>query len=496
MGLFQRIADYFTSTDWSELEIPVGETDDEAFAKTDGPTKPVGTGGQSYYGGYLSTNERNPEMQGAAKWRFFEDAKRNVESVGLGLRIFLVLGGTPDWHIKPWKKRGADEPTPEDKERAEWLEDSLNAMATPWKTCVMVGLLSSWDGFSLQGWWLKHDNMGRLAPADVAWREPQTIERYEVDEDGTITAVFMRSPQTQQEIRMPRDRLVWHRDLPITGSPEGIGILRHLAESVKRLKKLEQMLAKGFEKDVNQTPILYGPVSERLAAINTVEGDKVYTKADFDKEFEGVVKFADAAVRKGSAIVLDSKPYEDAEGKLTNVPKWKADVLTATMASADALSAEIRRVSWNVLAMAGLEFLLLGADGAGSLAMSIAKMQNALRVISMALNMFAETIRRDFFREVWRWNGWDPDTAPSATWDGLELKDVASVVQSLSALLTAAGVEAGRADHIVDEVLEHLGLSPLKDRDDDDMVLRREEAMEMAGLGPKKDDEDEDDEED
>ena len=60
---------------------------------------------------------------------------------------------------------------------------------------------------------------------------------------------------------------------------------------------------------------------------------------------------------------------------------------------------------------------------------------------------------------------------------------------------TKAGIEPGRADHLIDEILAHFGLSPLKAYDDADLVLRREDeraaAADAAGLG-EDDPEDED----
>lgn len=498
MSFLTRIADFFYAPA-DEPPAPEVASDPVEVEKAASPTKPVGASGQSYYGGYLSTNERNPEMVGAAKWKNFEDAKRNVAAIGLGMRVYLTLAGTPDWTIEPYKPDDATEPTPEDKEWAKWFEDSLHKMDTPWKTATQIAMLAAWDGFNMQTWHLRRDALGRFALADLFWLECPTIERWLTDERGKVTGVVQRSAQTMQEVEVPRDRIAWNRDLPLTGSPEGLGILRQLAESVRQLKLIEQALGKGFEKDANQTPVFYGPISERRAMIGKVDEvtGVVYTQADFDREFQGVIEYASAAKRRGAAVVLDSRPYvNEVDGTLSNVPKWRFEVVKASMESADAQAAEIKRLTWIALAMASLEFLLMGSDGVGSLAMSASKMENARRGITNALNAWAETFRREVIQPVWKWNGRDPDTAPTPTFEALELADMAAIVQSIAALATAAGIEPARMDPIVDRVLAVQGLPPLLAHDDAGLVLRREEARKEAAALHGLDEPEPDDEED
>lgn len=471
--------------------------------KAGSPTKPVGVSGQVWYGGYHQSNERNPEMMGAAKWAFFEDAKRNVGAIGLGMRVYLTLAGTPDWNIEPWKPDDADEPTAEDVEKAKWFEASLHKMDTPWKTVTQIALLAAWEGFNMQAWHVRRDALGRLALADLFWLEGHTIEKWLTDERGKITGIVQRSPQSGEEVPVPREQIALNQDIPLSGSPERIGILRQLAETIRQLKITEKALGKGFEKDANQTPVIFGPIAERKGMIGQFDQglNRIYTQADFDAEFRGAVEYATADKRKGAVVVLDSSPYKNDDGAtLSNVPRWRFEVVKATMESAAAQSVELKRLTWIALAFVNLDFLMLGSDGVGSLAMASSKMEGFRRSLMQALNSWAQVLRRDVIQPVWKRNGWDPDTAPTPTFEALELEDIAGMVQSLAALLTAGGVEPGRIDHIIDRILGVKGLPPLKDRDDADMVIRREEAAEAAGLkrrtGEDEEDEDLDEEED
>lgn len=478
MGLRSYLASILTL---DSPPVPVEAQPVEKAAPS--PFQPAGTGGQAYFGGYLQSNEKHPDMAGAARWRNFDDWKRNVTAVGLGLRTSLTLAGLPDWTVEPYKADAA-KPTAEDIERARFATRQLHNLRTPWKSVVQVASLAQWDGYALQVWTAKRLADGRIGLLDVEHRPPHTVERWQVDEaTGVIEGVVQRSPQTQAEIPIPRSRLAWSRDLPITDSPEGVGILRQLAEAVRKLKALEKLQDRGFEKDINGTPVVFGPILAKRAKIGTVdENGRPYTQADFDREFKGVLDWLGAAVRKDAGLALDSGHYASLDGTVSNAPLWKLEVLSAQATSHAQIAAEIRRLAWEILAMAGLEYLLLGQEGAGSLAMAEAKARGAMRVITSTLNSIAETFRRDLLRPLWVLNGWDPETVPTLTWDALELRDVAAVVQSLSALLTGAGVEPGRADDAVEAILANLGLPPLEERDEADLLLRRQAAADRAGL--------------
>ena len=50
-------------------------------------------------------------------------------------------------------------------------------------------------------------------------------------------------------------------------------------------------------------------------------------------------------------------------------------------------------------------------------------------------------------------------------------------------MLTADGTAPGRADHVVDRILENLGFPPLKEEDPEMAAMARDQALTAAGLG-------------
>jgi len=473
-------------------------TEASAIAKAEAssgasPTERIGVPGYSYIGGYLGSTEKNSDMVGASRWKNFDEWKKNVIPVGIGVRAYLTLAGLPSWKVQPFKADDAQEATPEDLERASWLQKQIGSMETQWADAVMSAAMSTLDGVSLQAWTFKLLADGRFGLDDLMKLPPHTIERWNHDENGRVIGVVQRAPNDGAEIPIERERMVWTRDIPITDHPEGVGVMRQLAEAVRQMQELVKYQNKAFEKDVNGIPVVYAPLLEKLTLLKKAQSG--YTQADFDKEFEAPKKFVDANVRKGAGLMLDSSTYSSTDQSPSPVRRWHAEVLQAISSSFDALERRIDRLAWQLLALLGFEYLLLGQDGAGSLAMHSSKMAGALRTVTSVLNRIAETMRRDLVMQLWKWNGWDPETAPTLTWAAIELQDISSVAASIGDLLQKTGADPARCEEIVNFILEHFGAPPMKAYDDADLVIRREEerqaAADAAGLG----DEDEPDEE-
>jgi len=471
-------------------------TEAAAVEKAAGPTERAGVPGYSWYGGYPQSNEKNGEMVGASRWRNFDEWKRNVIPVGLGVRAYLTLAGSPTWTVEPYKADAAEEATPEDQERAAWLQKQIGSMDTQWADAVMSAAMSTLDGYALQAWTFKRLADGRFGLLDLMKLSPHTVERWE-HERGQVVGIVQRDPNDGTEHPIERGRLVWTKDIPITDHPEGCGVMRQLAEAVRQMQELVRYQNRAFEKDVNGVPIVYGPVMERKGKV--AQKDSGYTATDFDAEFQPVKNFVDAKVRKGGGLILDSSTYPSTDQSPSPVRRWHAEVLASQASSFDALERRIDRLTWQLLALLGFEYLLLGQEGRGSDAMHASKMAAAIRTVTSVLNRIAETFRRDLVMPLWAWNGWDPETAPTLTWAAIELQDIPSAMAAVGDFLQKAGASPDRVEEIVNFFLEHLGAPPMRAHDDADLVLRREEeravAAEMAKLGKEDPDEDDDPEE-
>ena len=489
MGLFDRFRSRPALPDAGPVEV--AKADGVAEMPPTPVTKPVGSIGFGIVAGQIDERETSPEMRGRERWLTYDRQKRQIGGIAAALRLYMYLAGAPLWTVRPWKAKDAEEPTPEDVERAEWLEGVLARMDTTWTEIVMThAVVPDFDGVSLATWYLKEEPDGRLAPADLLPIVSSTVDQWDVGPTGKLRGVVQLSPFNMDRVPIDRSRMLMFRDLPTTTRPDGDGALRFIVEHGRRLLALEKLRDQGFEQDVNGVPVIYAPILEKKAMIGMVDDSgRTYTQADFDRDMSDVKKFLDATKRKGSGVALDSSTVPNADGDPSTVRRYHAEILSAAATSHAELTKAIRDKEWTILGILGMEHLAVGRDN-GTQGMHESKVGVVKLRISSMLSRFAETIKRDLIAPLWVINGFDPASPgdprnlPTLEWDALEFEDLASLASLVTSLLSGAGVAPGRADAVVDRVLSTYGLPSLVEEDAEEQDARRDEAARQAGMDP------------
>lgn len=478
MGLFDRL---FRRQPPPEAPRALPEPAVEV-AKAAAPTDVLGRPGFDVHGGYLAERERSGDLTGERKWTTYANNVRNVGIVGAPVRRFLEFVGAPGWSVPAY------DDTPEQIERAEFAKAQLANLATPWRVATQTACMSRFNGATVQAWTARVLPDGRVGLADVADRPMHTITRWLVDDAKRVIGVVQTDTTTGAEFQIPRERMVWSLDVPLTDSPAGVGIYRHIAEPVRELNALRKMSRQGFETDLSGIPVAYAPVAEVKSMIGkTKPGGGLYSQADYTAAIADVLTFSTNHVRtKETGLVLDSGAHRDIAGNPNGPPLYKLELLQAGgQAHAPVLEA-MRDVRWEIAICTGFEDLLLGADGSGSLAMQKAKTVDRYRLISGALNAWAEVVQRDILRPLWALNGWDPMEAPLPTWDRGEFESVIEVLAGVLGPLASVGVQFDRSNPgdlaLINAALARVGLPPLEADDADLLLGPRGEAARAAGI--------------
>ena len=193
--------------------------------------------------------EKDPELASRSeRYRRYSDILANVSIVAAGTRFFLNLVAKASWSFAA----SEEDASGEFAERAEAMltDDPL----TPWHRIVRRSAMYRFYGFSIQEWTARRRDDGFLTFADIAPRAQRTIERWDVEDTGRVLGALQRSPQTQEEIYLPREKLLYIVDDTFNDSPEGLGLFRHLAAPARRLKRYEQLEGFGFETDLRGIP--------------------------------------------------------------------------------------------------------------------------------------------------------------------------------------------------------------------------------------------------
>ncbi len=437
-------------------------------AETYAPTESVGAPGFAVFSGYVVNPERDQRLQGAAKYVSFSDMLANTAIVAAGVRYFVNLVAKATWTVQP-----ADESS-EAEALAERINTIMNGMTTPWHRVIRRAAMSRFYGFSIQEWTMRVvDEDDELEGTvftyqDIEPRPQRTIERWDTDRSGTVLGVVQRSPQTQEEIYLPRAKLVYLVDDTLDDSPEGLGLFRHVIKLAKKLDRYEILEGWGFERDLRGTPVARGPLTEIQKLV--AKGDLTNAQAlALKNPLETWI--SNALKGKDTALFLDSAPYR-ASGENqqpASTYQWDLQLLQGDGGPHVEIAAAIERLNREMARVLGVEQLLLGSDSAGSFALSRDKTQSFGLLVDATLREIREVFEKDFLNPLFELNGWDTKLKPTFQTSQAQYRDIGDITTALKDM-AAAGAPLPTNDPAINEVRNLLGLSDQEEQDEDLMI--------------------------
>lgn len=415
------------------------------------PTDTLGAPGTAVFGGFVQSNEKNANLATREeRYKVFSEIIANASIVAAGTRYFLNLVGKAQWSFVPSEADAGGE-------FAERAEEALtDDPSTPWHRIVRRAAMYRFYGFSVQEWTARRRDDGVITFADVAPRAQLTVDRWDMDTDGRVLGVLQRSPQTQRDIYIPRQKLLYLVDDTLSDSPEGLGLFRHLVAPAQRLFRYEQLEGIGFETDLRGIPVGRGPFTELARMVEAGEisqEQRIKIEGPLRKFVENHVKSAKLG------MLLDSITYEskDEAGRPSNNKQWDVELLKGSATSFAENAAAIERINRELARVLGVEQLMLGSDSTGSFALSRDKTNAFFLLVDSALTELRESIADDLLRTLWQLNGWPDETMPELSTEAVRFTDVEQVTASLRDMANAGAILDPR-DPVVDEVRELMGV--------------------------------------
>lgn len=416
------------------------------------PMKEMGVSGTAVFGGIVQNRERDSRLYGHQKWLTFSELMTNTSIVSAGTRYMLNLIAYSKWTVEP-----ADE-SDEAKKVAEFVEEVINDTETPWKRIMRRAAIYRFHGFGIQEWTAKRRDDGKIGFEDIESRPQHTIERWEVNDSGTVIGVWQRAPMGGDLLYLPRGKILYLVDDSLTDSPEGIGIFRHLVEPWERLKTYLQLEGRGFERDLRGIPIgrlPYTEIRKAVAAghITTEQATKI-TK-DIEHFVEMQTKSSD------TSIVLDSIPYinQTASGPaFVGSMQYGLELLNGGSQGFAEMGAAIDRTVHDMARIIGVENILLGDKGGGSRALSADKSQNFYLVVNGTLDEIKDGGNKDVIGPLCDLNGIKKEMRPKLKHSEVSFRSVNEVTTSLQQM-AAAGAVLAPNDPAIDDVRDLLGIS-------------------------------------
>jgi hypothetical protein len=397
-------------------------------------SKPPGAIGVAAYAGYVSTGESSASLVGHQKWVTYSNSY-HVPIIATGLRLYAYLLAGVDWHLDENEVGGADADRGVEIVQKGLLEAP---MLKPWNRVVSKAGMYRPLGFSLHATAMRRRPDGLVVYSAIEHRPQHTIERWlRKDEFSPFTVAVQRTSETQKTVEIPLEECLYCVDDMFTDSPEGMGQLRHVIEYVRRLQLFERWEGDAYSGDLAGVPSARGPLAEIVAGMDDADAAKSKLDAATQVIRDFMTKRNKTPEQK-EYLLLDSAPYANPDGTLSGVPKWEMDIFKTETANLDRIDATIRRVELQIARVLGIEFAMMGADGAGSYAQHGDKTDLFISNAETALDDIGWWATMQLARRLVAANGLDPDTAcPRIVPEPISMEAIEVVTRALANLSLA-----------------------------------------------------------
>lgn len=414
-------------------------------------TSVEGTGGTAAVGGYLVQKEKSGDLVGEQKFVTYDNVVLNTSIVAAGVRHYHSLISGVGWSLKPGKGGNANK-------YAERVDQMIHTeLKQPWSQVVGTMGHYKWVGFSVQEWIAENLKDGFQGLTTFENRPQSTMEQWVLEEQtGHVLGWIQRDLVTGETYPLHRSKCVYIADKSITHMPDGVGMLRHVVELNRQLKRLEQLEGWAYETDLRGMPIAYAP----LGFLDTLVQKKLMSAADRDARLKGLTDFVKNHVRNPQlGIILESAPYRDegATKSPSTTRQYGLEFAKGEGGSLQPVANAIERKQREIARAIGFEHLMLGGDGKGSNAQHQDKTASLRDSVNATLVTMGWQLDQDVIVPIFERNGWPLEERPCFKPDALSLRTVQEVVDSLEGM-ARSGATIMPNDPVVNQVRGMLSL--------------------------------------
>lgn len=410
-------------------------------------------------------------LVGSRRFEEFDRMTRDVAIVAAGVRLFLNLISNAVWSVNPPENLD-DAQTKIAQGYADEAYAMLFDMTTSWSNIVRKTATFRLHGFVIQEWTAVKKPDGSIGFKDIEHRPQRTITRWLRDEGGTVEAVVQRVPG-RQDVTLPRSKIIYAVDDTLSDSPEGVGLFRHMAKTAARLEMFLALEEIGFTTDLRGIPIARAPLGELRQEIQDAAPGPARAEANARRItlLQPLKDFLNKHVRnEKTGVLLPSETFMatsvDKSVSPSSVPKWALELLNGDSHSFDSMANAVNRMNQELARILGVEHLLLGATGGGSLALARSKVGTFYLTVTSTLLDLLEVYDRDLLVPWADLNGIPEELRPEMGVNEISDADVADLLDAL-AKLAQAGAPVMPDDPAVGEIYDLMGLTRPPERMDE-----------------------------
>ena len=343
----------------------------------------LGYSGLSAWSGTV-TEEFVSELNSLKKrYKAFNEMRSNSPIIG-GLLYAIKQGiRSVDWQFTS---------NQEDDERVEFLEEARETMRYSWNDHITEALTMLVFGFApfeiVYEYGKDNEEAERSRPGAIYWKKmalrgQDSIERWDLDDNGGINGIFQRAAPTYQLVRIPIEKMVLYRTDVEKNNPEGRSILRSAYIPYYFVKNIQTIEGIGIERDLAGLPWLRLP-----EGADTTDS----TTSDF-----GIAKKTVRNIRR------------DEQAGLVTPFGWEFELVSTGGSRQVDTNAVIMRHESRILMSALAQFLILGQDKVGAQALSADFTDFFANSIDATTDIIAETFTKYAAKRLLRLNGMDTE---------------------------------------------------------------------------------------
>ena len=347
----------------------------------------LGTTGLGSFNG-LVQDDFLKELRGKQGYKNYDEMRKNSPIIGAMLYYHEQAIRKVSWNFVNKEDLQMQD------ERVDFLNDCKEYMTQSWNDFISEVLTFLPFGFSL--FWINYKKIeGGWGWDSFSPRRQNTIYQWIMNyqgnkgynsnrRNGEIMGVIQQAPPTFELVEMPIDRMLHFRTRVEANNPEGVSLLRNAFTSYYQWKGYRSLEGIGFERDLTGMPVLKMPQGASL---------------DLDDPNSDAYKASE---------VLRNLRNDEQAGLLLPFG-WDAQLLSGAGKGFAAINTAIEREENRQLMSLLSQFLMLGQNGVGSLALSQDSSSIAEMMVDATADIIAETFTKQAIPPLLAMNGWDSD---------------------------------------------------------------------------------------
>lgn len=389
----------------------------------------IGTTGLKHTSGFVY-DEFLRDLQGARAAKVYREISEN-SPIATGIILgYQNVASHLDWHIE----ENPEGSSAKDKAAFEFVKQAFEDMNESWDSVLSQALSEIVFGWSLHEIvYKKRDGKdSKFTDGKVGWKKfpirgQESLYRWEITEHGDIEAMHQIDPVTGKQFTIPLTKALLFRTTELKNNPEGRSMLRGAYIPYQYLRRIQEYEAIGVERDLAGLPVAWVP-NEWLTS-----SEPEVTMAV--NKMTQMVKDVRRNEREGLVLPMMYEP--DLTGAMSHNKALDFELLSSGGSRQFDTDKIITRYNQQIGMSFLADFLTLGHDGVGSLALGTAKLDLWIMVVDSLCKSIAEVFNRQAIKELLRLNGMSTENAPKLVYGDVKNVDLGVLGTFIAAIANA-----------------------------------------------------------